>query len=159
MTRTNALSVPGWRPLAEQAGAGADTVSPGLSRRILAEIAAHEQGWPQGLPSGVIHADLFPNNVFFIKDRLSGLIDFYFACTDAFAYDPTADEVFILQIDRGEWNYRVVTPVDHYLGYINQGPFHPGNAQLDSVFYFTDCPYRWLPLLKERLKGRVRRSE
>lgn len=87
MTRTNALSVPGWRPLAEQAGAGADTVSPGLSSRILAEIAAHEQGWPQGLPSGVIHADLFPNNVFFIKDRLSGLIDFYFACTDAFAYD------------------------------------------------------------------------
>ncbi|MBN9440974.1 homoserine kinase [Bosea sp. (in: a-proteobacteria)] len=87
MERVNALSVPGWRPLAEQAGAEADTVSPGLARRIAAEIAVHEARWPQGLPRGVIHADLFPNNVFFLGDRLSGLIDFYFACTDAFAYD------------------------------------------------------------------------
>ena len=87
MARANALSVPGWRPLVEQAGAAADTVSPGLAARIEAELAVHEAGWPQGLPGGVIHADLFPNNVFFIKDRLSGLIDFYFACTDALAYD------------------------------------------------------------------------
>lgn len=85
--RVNALSVAGWRPLAEQGGAAADTVSPGLARRLLAEIERHERSWPQGLPRGVIHADLFPNNVFFIKDELSGLIDFYFACTDAFAYD------------------------------------------------------------------------
>ena len=87
MQRVNSLSVPDWRPLAEQAGAAADTVSPGLAQRLLAEIAVHERAWPQDLPSGVIHADLFPNNVFFIKNRLSGLIDFYFACTDAFAYD------------------------------------------------------------------------
>ncbi|WP_306227142.1 homoserine kinase [Bosea beijingensis] len=87
MERVNALSVPGWRPLAEQAGADADKVSPGLARRVAAEIAVHEASWPQGLPRGVIHADLFPNNVFFIGDRLSGLIDFYFACTDAYAYD------------------------------------------------------------------------
>ncbi|PTM39035.1 homoserine kinase [Bosea sp. 124] len=87
MERANALSVPGWRPLAEQAGAAADTVSAGLAGRVAAEIAVHEAGWPDGLPRGVIHADLFPNNVFFLKSRLSGLIDFYFACTDAFAYD------------------------------------------------------------------------
>jgi homoserine kinase type II len=87
MERVNALSVPGWRPLAEQAGADADKVSPGLARRVAAEIAVHEASWPQDLPRGVIHADLFPNNVFFIGDRLSGLIDFYFACTDAYAYD------------------------------------------------------------------------
>ncbi|MGX1787737.1 homoserine kinase [Bosea sp. NPDC055332] len=87
MTRVNALSVPGWRPLAEQAGADADKVSPGLARRVAAEIAVHEAGWPKDLPGGVIHADLFPNNVFFIGDKLSGLIDFYFACTDAYAYD------------------------------------------------------------------------
>ncbi|SIP97006.1 homoserine kinase [Bosea sp. TND4EK4] len=87
MERVNALSVPGWRPLAEQAGPDADKVSPGLAKRVAVEIAVHEASWPQGLPRGVIHADLFPNNVFFVGDRLSGLIDFYFACTDAFAYD------------------------------------------------------------------------
>jgi len=87
MTRVNALSVPGWRPLAEQAGADADKVSPGLAQRVMAEIAVHEARWPQHLPGGVIHADLFPNNVFFIGEKLSGVIDFYFACTDAYAYD------------------------------------------------------------------------
>lgn len=87
MSRVNSLSVPGWRPLADQAGVAADTVSPGLLQRLYAEIAVHEASWPQDLPGGVIHADLFPNNVFFIQNQLSGLIDFYFACTDAFAYD------------------------------------------------------------------------
>lgn len=87
MERINALSVPGWRPLAEQAGARADTVSPGLLGRVMDEIAFHERHWPSDLPRGVIHADLFPNNVFFIGNKLSGLIDFYFACTDSFAYD------------------------------------------------------------------------
>jgi homoserine kinase type II len=81
------FSVAGWRPLAEAAGAGAETVSPGLGARIGEELAVHEARWPAELPSGVIHADLFPDNVFFIGTRCSGLIDFYFACTDAFAYD------------------------------------------------------------------------
>jgi homoserine kinase type II len=43
--------------------------------------------WPQGLPTGHIHADLFPDNVFFLDGKLSGLIDFYFAATDVLAYD------------------------------------------------------------------------
>jgi homoserine kinase type II len=54
---------------------------------IEAELAHLDAHWPQQLPQGVIHADLFPDNVFFLHDRLSGLIDFYFACTDALAYD------------------------------------------------------------------------
>jgi homoserine kinase type II len=87
MTRPNALSVKGWRALADAAGARADTVKKGLAAAIESELALMERDWPHDLPSGVIHADLFPDNVFFLDDRLSGLIDFYFACTDAFAYD------------------------------------------------------------------------
>lgn len=85
--KPNPFSVAGWRPLAAAAGQGAETVSPGLAQRIAEELAVHETNWPAGLPSGIIHADLFPDNVFFIGTRCSGLIDFYFACTDAFAYD------------------------------------------------------------------------
>jgi homoserine kinase type II len=87
MRRRNALSVDGWRPLCVAAAAGADTVQPGLRDMIERELAGLEAAWPGGLPEGVIHADLFPDNVFFLGDRLSGLIDFYFACTDTLAYD------------------------------------------------------------------------
>jgi homoserine kinase type II len=87
MTRQNALSVQGWRPLANAAGVRADTVKQGLAEAIKNELTVLERDWPLGLPQGVIHADLFPDNVFFLGDRLSGLIDFYFACTDALAYD------------------------------------------------------------------------
>jgi homoserine kinase type II len=87
MTRRNGLSVEGWRPLFETAEARADTVQAGLREAIETELARLERDWPRDLPQGVIHADLFPDNVFFLGDRLSGLIDFYFACTDALAYD------------------------------------------------------------------------
>jgi homoserine kinase type II len=87
MTRRNGLSVEGWRPLFETAASRADTVQGGLREAIATELARLEREWPRDLPQGVIHADLFPDNVFFLGDRLSGLIDFYFACTDALAYD------------------------------------------------------------------------
>ncbi|MGC2854588.1 homoserine kinase [Novispirillum sp. DQ9] len=85
--RANALSVGGWRPLYESAGGAADGVQPGLAAEIEAELDVLEARWPTDLPSGVIHADLFPDNVFFLQDACSGLIDFYFACNDLFAYD------------------------------------------------------------------------
>jgi len=87
MTRRNTLSLDGWRALFATSQGRADTVQPGLAATIGSELARLERDWPQALPSGIIHADLFPDNVFFLDDRLSGLIDFYFACTDAFAYD------------------------------------------------------------------------
>jgi homoserine kinase type II len=87
MRRANALSRDDWRPLFELSRARADTVEPGLEAFVAAELAFFDSAWPEGLPGGVIHADLFPDNVFFLKDRLSGLIDFYFACNDLLAYD------------------------------------------------------------------------
>ncbi|GAK45029.1 homoserine kinase [Tepidicaulis marinus] len=87
LTRANSLSVDQWRPLYLSCEGRADEVQKGLARDIEAELDALEKIWPQNLPRGVIHADAFPDNVFFIHDELSGLIDFYFACTDAFAYD------------------------------------------------------------------------
>src|SRR5262249_53721420 len=80
--RKNALSVSGWRPLFEKAADRADTVQRDMRVTIENELAHLEKTWPQNLPQGVIHADLFPDNVFFLGQELSGLIDFYFACTD-----------------------------------------------------------------------------
>jgi homoserine kinase type II len=58
-----------------------------LQEVLAAELERLERDWPEGLPQGVIHADLFPDNVFFLGNKLSGLIDFYFACTDTLVYD------------------------------------------------------------------------
>ncbi len=85
--RANALSLAGWRRLAEQTAARAGEVATGLADEIGRELAAFEADWPADLAAGVIHADLFPDNVFFLGDRLSGIIDFYFACNDFYAYD------------------------------------------------------------------------
>jgi homoserine kinase type II len=85
--RANALSVAGWRPLYEHCRERANEVQRDLEPLLAAELAHLEQAWPRQLPQGVIHADLFPDNVFFLGNKLSGLIDFYFACTDALAYD------------------------------------------------------------------------
>ncbi|MCP4381157.1 MAG: homoserine kinase [Hyphomicrobiales bacterium] len=87
LRRPNALTVDAWRPLYQTCGGRADEVQTGLAAEIESELAFLEDHWPRGLPSGVIHADLFPDNVFFLRQALSGLIDFYFACNDMLAYD------------------------------------------------------------------------
>ena len=84
--RENSMGHRHWRAIAEGAG-DLDAVIPGLQAIVDDELAHLDTHWPRNLPAHVVHADLFPDNVFFIGDRLSGLIDFYFACNDFFAYD------------------------------------------------------------------------
>jgi homoserine kinase type II len=87
MSRANALSVSGWRPLFASAASRANEVQPGLREFLASELNYLEGRWPRDLPQGVVHADLFPDNALFLGENLSGLIDFYFACNDILAYD------------------------------------------------------------------------
>ncbi len=85
--RPNGLGLAQWRTLFEQIGADTDRFETGLQDEIARELDRLEAGYPKALPRGIIHADLFPDNVFFIGETLSGIIDFYFACTDFYAYE------------------------------------------------------------------------
>jgi homoserine kinase type II len=85
--RPNTLGLPGWHELAARCGEAVDAVHPGLSARIADELAFLDAHWPADLPRSVIHADLFPDNVLMLGDRVTGMIDFYFACTELRAWD------------------------------------------------------------------------
>ena len=87
MSRVNNLSLDGWALLAQKCQDRADECKPGLSTLINNEMNFLQENWPDGLPQGIIHADLFTDNVFFLDGKLSGIIDYYFACTDIFVYD------------------------------------------------------------------------
>jgi homoserine kinase type II len=87
LSRRNALQIDGWRKLWAGSRERADEDEPGLVAEVDRDFAELARDWPAELPAGVIHADLFPDNVFFLGDKLSGLIDFYFACNDFYAYD------------------------------------------------------------------------
>jgi homoserine kinase type II len=87
LKRLNALSLQGWPALFQAAESRADEVALHLREESAAELSFLRTRWPRDLPVGVIHADLFNDNVFFLGEQLSGLIDFYFACNDALAYD------------------------------------------------------------------------
>lgn len=91
--RENGLGQAVWAPMFDDLGlaAEANKLKPGLARVIAADLADLEAAWPAntpgGLPRGVIHADFFPDNVFFTGGRFAGAIDFYYACEDFLAYD------------------------------------------------------------------------
>jgi homoserine kinase type II len=87
MSRPNSLSLAGWGKLVAATAERADSVAPGLAAEIAAEYADLSRAWPADLPAGICHADLFPDNVFFRDEHVTGVIDFYFACTDQWAYD------------------------------------------------------------------------
>lgn len=85
--RANALSLSGWRALLADCRAGGALIAPELADELEHELCQLEAAWPDTLARGIIHADLFPDNVLFEGERLSGIIDFYFACQDLLAYD------------------------------------------------------------------------
>ncbi len=85
--RANALNLEGWRELEDSTRDSADTVQEGLAALVSGTVERLGKEWPEDLPGGVIHGDLFPDNVLFMDGKVSGLIDFYFACNDSFAYD------------------------------------------------------------------------
>jgi len=87
LERANALSVDGWEALLAPRLPQAEALRPGLAALIERDMAAVRAAWPADLPRGPIHADLFPDNALFVGERLTGVIDFYFACTDFLAYD------------------------------------------------------------------------
>jgi homoserine kinase type II len=87
-TRRNSLGLSAWRPLAERCNSNElDAIQHGLRQRIADECDYLESRWPSNLPKSAIHADLFPDNVLMLGDDVTGLIDFYFACTDVRGYD------------------------------------------------------------------------
>lgn len=107
--RKNALNLAGWHDLADKCGDHFDEIQPGLSRRVADELAWLDAAWPAALPHAVIHADLFPDNVLMHGDEVTGLIDFYFSCTDIRAYD--------LAITHGAWCFD-----------FNGAAYHPDRA-------------------------------
>jgi homoserine kinase type II len=86
-TRVNSMGIATWRPLLERCGTDMNTIAPKLFDRVAAALDTVETAWPVDLPVTAIHADLFPDNVLMLGDDVTGLIDFYFACTDLRAYD------------------------------------------------------------------------
>lgn len=85
--RRNTMDLAGWHDLAAKCGDDFDGIAPGLAARVAQELAFLDANWPVSLPRTVIHADLFPDNVLMLGDKVAGLIDFYFSCTDIRAYD------------------------------------------------------------------------
>lgn len=132
--RPNALSLAGWRKLFEKTAERADECWPGLRDSIENELHYLMREWPAParLPAGVVHADLFPDNVFFRDGKLSGVIDFYFACNDSWMYD--------LTIAMNAWCFE------------NDGAFNVTKARTllagyQSVRVLTDDERKYLPVL------------
>jgi homoserine kinase type II len=96
-TRVNSMGLPTWAPLLARCGRDLDTIAPGLFDRVSRALESVSEAWPAALPVTAIHADLFPDNVLMLGDTVTGLIDFYFACTDVRAYD--------LAVMHGAWAF------------------------------------------------------
>ena len=129
LTRPNNHGLGNWQALFERCHSRADEVSPDLTRAMERELTRLQENWPDNLPTGIIHADLFPDNVFFLKGDISGLIDFYFACNDFYAYDlAIALNAWCFEADA---TFNVTKARALMSGYQNMRPLAP--EEIDAV--------------------------
>ncbi len=120
-SRPNTVGLPEWRRLATRTQGRANEVAPGLANIIDEELDYLEKNWPLDLPVAAVHADLFPDNVFFNEGRLSGIIDFYFTATEALAYDfaitvnawcfDEDNRLSLDRLDKLKWHYEEKRPL------------------------------------------------
>ena len=127
--RANDLGPEGWRRLAALTAARADEVAPGLARRIGDALADLDGAWPTELPIGAIHADLFPDNAVFMDGAISGIYDFYFACTDTLAYDLAVTQVAWTMDPDGRFDAQAAAEMQE--GYEAVRPLE--SAELDAL--------------------------
>ena len=86
-SRGNSMGPAAWREMADKIATGAEDAAPDLMDLVATELDFLEAHWPRGLPEGIIHGDFFPDNVLWEGNEITGVIDFYFACKEALAYD------------------------------------------------------------------------
>ena len=85
--RQNKLSISSWRKIYNKVKKDCSTIHSNLPNIIEKNLDVIEKNWPKNIPSGIIHADLFPDNIFFKDDKLTGIIDFYFSCYDFYVFE------------------------------------------------------------------------
>lgn len=125
--RSNDLGLEGWHRLAALTSARASEVAPGLAGRISEALTELAGVWPEGLPDGAIHADLFPDNAVFRGGAVSGIYDFYFACTDALAYDLAIAQVAWTVDPEGRFDTRAAAEMQR--GYETVRPLEPAESR------------------------------
>jgi homoserine kinase type II len=159
LCRRNDLGLAGWRPLFGRFEARADEILPGLAAVILQELDFLEAHWPEELEQGITHADLFPDNVFFLGDNLSGLIDFYFACNDALAYDIAVTlNAWCFESDH---SFNITKGQALLKGYESVRPLAPGEREALPVLargaalrFLLTRAYDWLHTASDALVSR-----
>ena len=85
--RQNDLSIRSWRKIFDQVRDKCTDIHKDLPKLIESNLIDVEKNWPKNLPKGIIHADLFSDNIFFKDDKFNGIIDFYFSCNDFYALE------------------------------------------------------------------------
>tara|TARA_A100001011_G_scaffold398339_1_gene502400 strand:- start:1153 stop:2121 length:969 start_codon:yes stop_codon:yes gene_type:complete len=87
INRKNDLSIKSWRKIFNAVESKCSKIHKDLPRLIETNLTDVEKNWPDNLPKGIIHADLFNDNIFFQENKFSGIIDFYFSCNDFYAFE------------------------------------------------------------------------